>query len=164
MCFHLMLLQLSQEMSALFPSSCSHSKCLMSVLLRGPSFLSHPPVLFRNITSIKLSSLKWCKLMSCKNSLRHSLKPAAMSALYKDAVSGLYPSPPCKSFSLRLCCCYSSFEDHNKANGLSCKKEPEAEPRSTSIKPIETSLRLFLSPACSHPSSSPIFLFSREQL
>lgn len=101
--------------------------------------------------------------MSCKNPLRHSLKLGAMSALFEEAVSGLYPIPPCKSFGVGLCCRYSSFEDHNKANGLSCKKEPGAEPHSTSIKPIETSLRLFLSPTCSHPSSYPIFLFSREE-
>lgn len=63
--------------------------------------------------------------------LRHSLKPAAMSALFEDAVSGLYPSPSCKSLSVGLCCCYGSFEDHNKANGLSCERSqgPSLSPR-----------------------------------
>lgn len=95
-----------------------------------------------------------------QNPLRHSLKPAAMSTLFEDAVSGLYPSPPCKSFSVGLCCCYSSFEDHNKANGLSCKRSqgPSLAPRPLSqLKHLCVCFSLPLALIHLHPpfSSSP---------
>lgn len=79
-------------------------------------------VLFRNTTYIKLSAPQVAQIDELQKPLRHSLNPAVKSALFEDAVSGLYPSPPCKSSGVGLCCCYSSFEDHNKANGLSCKR------------------------------------------
>lgn len=90
----------------------------------------------------------------------HSLKPAAMCALFEDAVSGLYPSPPRKSFSVGLCCCYSSFEDHNKANGLSCKRShgPSLAPRPLSqLKHLCFCFSLPLALIHLHPpfSSSP---------